>query len=441
MKFPKDFIWGSATSSYQIEGATTQDGRGATIWDTFSDTPGKVLNGDNGDDACDHYNRYREDVALMSYIGLQSYRFSIAWSRILPNGIGKINPLGLDFYDRLVDELLSKNISPLATLYHWDLPQALGDKGGWLNRDIVDAFTEYTNVVTNRLGDRVKSWATHNEPWCISFLSYGIGEHAPGHQNWKEAITAAHYVLLSHGTAVDVIRANVSDAKVGIVLNLNWVDSITDREEDVDAAKRFDGYFNRWFLDPLYKGEYPQDMWDFYGDKVPDVREGDLKHISVPTDFLGINYYSRAYIGAGKDEPFFTRGERTTNEYTAMDWEVYPQGLEQLLVRLHEEYAPKAIYVTENGAAYNDEFSADGKVHDDGRKAYLEAHFEAAASAIAKGVPLRGYYVWSLMDNFEWAWGYSKRFGITYVDFKTGKRTLKQSGEWYRRFIEQQQSQ
>jgi beta-glucosidase len=436
MGFPKDFVWGVATSSYQIEGAVAQDGRGATIWDTFSHTPGKTLNGDTGDVACDHYNRYKEDVALMASLAVQSYRFSLAWSRILPQGTGKVNGRGLDFYDRLVDELLSRGIVPMVTLYHWDLPQTLQDAGGWVSREIVNAFVEYVDVATRHLGDRVKLWTTHNEPWCISFLSHFLGEHAPGQRSMRSALAAAHHVMLSHGMALEAIRANVRDVQAGITLNFTHVDPADDREEDITAAHRYDGYFNRWFLDPLFKAQYPEDMWAFFGNLVPPVQEGDLETIARPMDYLGMNYYTRTLIGAGKEEPFFTRTERARAEHTAMDWEVHPQGMEKLLVRIHETYNPPAIYITENGAAFDDAPNAEGEIADARRQAFLEAHFEAAERALAQGVPLKGYYVWSFLDNFEWAFGYERRFGIVYVDFKTQKRTPKQSARWYRDWIE-----
>lgn len=441
MGFPKDFMWGVATSSYQIEGAVTQGGRGATIWDTFSHTHGKTLNGDTGDVACDHYNRYQEDVALMASLAVQSYRFSLAWSRILPQGTGKINHEGLDFYDRLIDALLAHNITPMVTLYHWDLPQTLQDAGGWVARDIVHAFVNYADVATRRLGDRVKLWTTHNEPWCISFLSHFVGEHAPGQRDMRSALAAAHHVMLSHGMALEAIRANVGDAKAGITLNFTHVDPADDREEDIAAAHRLDGYFNRWFLDPIFKAQYPEDMWAFFGSLVPSVHEGDLEVIARPMDYLGMNYYTRTLVGAGKEEPFFTRTVRARAEHTAMDWEVYPQGMETLLVRIHETYSPPAIYITENGAAFDDAPDAEGNISDARRQAFLEAHFEAAERAIARGVPLKGYYVWSFLDNFEWAFGYERRFGIVYVDFKTQKRTPKQSALWYRDWIEAQKAQ
>lgn len=438
MNFPKDFLWGAATSSYQIEGAVREGGRGATIWDTFCATVGKVANGDTGDVACDHYHRYRDDVKLMQALGLQTYRFSIAWSRILPEGVGKVNTQGLDFYSALVDTLLEANIVPMVTLYHWDLPQALQDKGGWAQRDTMQAFADYAHVVTQKLGDRVTRWATHNEPWVIAVLGNMTGEHAPGLQDPRIALQVAHHLLVSHGMALDAIRANVRGAEAGIVLNLSHIDPASDALGDREAAQLWDGHLNRWFLDPLFKGTYPDDLWAFYGVLAPEVGANDMAYIARPIDFLGVNYYTRHVIGAGRETPFNLRFVRTSNPYTAMDWEVYPDGLEQLLLRLHQDYRAPALYITENGCAYDDVL-ADGAVQDSARRDYLEAHFAAASRAIAAGVPLKGYYVWSLLDNFEWAWGYSKRFGIVYVDYKTQARTPKASALWYRDFIQAQQ--
>ncbi len=432
--FPEDFKWGAATASYQIEGAVNEDGRGPSIWDTFSHTPGKITDNSTGDVACDHYHRYREDVDLLECLGVKAYRFSIAWPRILPQGTGAVNQAGLDFYDRLLDALLAKGIEPFATLYHWDLPQVLQDQGGWPERSIVDKYVNYADIVSRRLGDRIHNWITHNEPWVASMTGYQMGVHAPGLKSWTQALGAAHHLLLSHGKAVPVIRAN-GDAKtrVGITLNLDSPDAASESSEDQAAARRYDGYFNRWFLDPVFKGEYPADMLDLYHPVLPDVvQAGDLSQIAVPLDFLGVNYYSRSVIGAGNENALLkTRRVKPQGEYTEMDWEVYPEGLYNLLTRLHREYGPHALYITENGAAFVDQVSPEGKVHDPRRLAYLEGHFAQAQCAIQEGVPLRGYFVWSLLDNFEWGFGFSKRFGLTYVDYQTQKRIVKQSGEWY----------
>ena len=434
--FPKDFVWGVATAAFQIEGANREDGRGISIWDTFCDTPGKVLNGDTGEVACDHYHRWEQDLDLMKELGVDAYRFSVAWPRIIPDGTGAINEAGLDFYDRLVDGMLERGITPYCTLYHWDLPQALEDQGGWTNRAIVDAFVNYADVLTKRLGDRVAAYATLNEPWCSAMLGYFIGEHAPGHKNIKEGLQAAHHLLLAHGAALPVMRANAPQARHGIVLNLNPAYPFKNTEEDKLAAERYDGFFNRWYLDPLFKGSYPQDMWEGYAENVPDVQEGDLEIMSTPIDFMGVNYYSRAVLEYQEgDFPNF-RNPQFEAERTDMGWEVYPQGLTDLLVRLDQDYDIPPIYITENGAAYPDPEDA-GFVNDTDRIHYLERHFEALNEAIRQGVDVRGYFAWSFMDNFEWAWGYTKRFGIVHVDYDTQKRTPKASARWYADFISQ----
>lgn len=437
-RFPPGFVWGAATAAYQIEGATREDGRGESIWDRFSHTPGKTANGDTGDVACDHYHRWGDDIQLMRTLGLNAYRFSIAWPRIVPDGRGHVNEAGLAFYDRLVDGLLEAGITPWVTLYHWDLPQVLQDAGGWTNRATADAFAEYVDVVTQRLGDRVKHWITLNEPWCSSFLSYHIGEHAPGHKNFNEALQAVHTLLLAHGQAVPIIRRNSPDAQAGITLNLAQVYPATESPDDQAAARRYDGYFNRWFLDPLYGRGYPQDMLALYGDRVPATEAADFDVIAAPTDFLGLNYYNPTFIYDTPDAPVLRTGAtRIEGEYTAMDWLVYPQGLYDLLVRVPREYPTGPLYITENGAAYPDQVSHNGeaRVHDPERTRYYRQHLQAAQRALGDGVPLQGYFAWSLMDNFEWAWGYTRRFGITYVDYDTQQRTLKDSGRWYKQVI------
>lgn len=430
--FPDGFMWGAATASYQIEGGVHQDGRGVSIWDTFCRTPGKVFNGDTGDVACDHYNRWQSDLDLMAELGLKAYRFSIAWPRILPTGTGAVNQAGLDFYSRLVDGLLSRGITPFATLYHWDLPQPLQDAGGWPDRMIIEAFANYTDVISRKLGDRVKNWMTINEPWVVAFLGYGIGVHAPGVQSIPAYLSAAHNLLLAHGRAVQAVRANVGvGARVGIVLNLSHIDAATDSEADKAAARREDGHLNRWFLDPVYKGSYPADMVELFGNAVPNAQPGDFELMSTPIDFLGINNYSRNLVAHSDDGLFKTRAVHTDNEYTEMDWEVYPKGLYQLLMRVHRDYNPGSIYVTENGAAFADAIAADGKVHDERRVAFLRGYLTSAQQAIQEGAPLHGYFVWSLMDNFEWALGYSKRFGVVYVDYPTQRRIPKDSALFY----------
>jgi len=443
-RFPHDFVWGVATSSYQIEGAVDEDGRGESIWDRFSATPGKIADGTSGEVACDHYHRWREDVELMRWMGLKAYRFSIAWPRILPQGRGRVSPAGLDFYSRLVDGLLEARIEPVVTLYHWDLPQALQDQGGWASRDTVSAFVEYADIVSQKLGDRVKRWITHNEPWCISVLGYANGEHAPGIKDWSQALAAAHHVLLSHGQAVPVIRANVPGAEVGITLNLVPAEPASPSPEDQDACRAFDGGFNRWYLDPLYGRGYPKDVIADHiaegrlaSETLPFVREGDLADMATPIDFLGVNYYNRAVLRSDRipESQNAPRTVHVSDDKTDMDWEVYANGLTRLLVRLHQDYAPGRLYVTENGAAYATGPDADGRVRDTKRVHYLRTHLEASLEAIKQGVPLQGYFAWSLMDNFEWAWGYQKRFGMVYVDYATQKRIPKDSAHLYRAVV------
>lgn len=427
--FPSDFLWGAATSAYQIEGATDQGGRGTSIWDTFSATPGKVRGGDSGAIACDFYNRYREDVALMRELGLDAFRFSIAWPRILPEGRGAVNAAGLDFYDRLVDELLAAGIQPSPTLYHWDLPQALEDAGGWPERATAEAFAEYSGIVAQRLGDRVREWTTHNEPYCASWLGYIDGVHAPGRTDLAAGIAAAHHVLLSHGLAVEALRRESPGAQVGIVIDSWPQHPATADERDVAAAREADGFRNRLYFDPVLLGTYPEDVLELLGPAAPPVRDGDLATISMPIDYLGVNNYSRQVVRAGADGRPVT--VPPNGPVTAMGWEVYPESLHEVLTRLHREYAAPPMYVTENGAAFDDVVSADGAVHDQQRIDYLSEHFAQAKRAITDGVDLRGYFVWSLMDNFEWAWGYERRFGLIHIDYETQARTVKDSGHWY----------
>lgn len=444
--FPKEFVWGTATSSYQIEGAAKEDGRGESIWDRFSKTPGKVQDGTNGDVACDHYHRFREDVALMKGLGMKAYRFSVAWPRVIPSGRGKVNPPGLDFYGRLVDTLLEAGIEPYATLFHWDLPQVLQDQGGWTQRSTAEAFVEYTDAVVRSLGDRVKKWITHNEPWCTSILSYKLGIHAPGLKDTRAALAASHHVLLSHGLAVPVIRSGSKGCEVGITLNLSPGVPASASAADYDAFRHHDGAFNRWFLDPLYGRHYPTDIIADYQkaghlppEGMSEVKPGDLEKIAVPCDFLGINYYSRAVLRSDQvpEEKNLPRTEflAPEAEWTEMGWEVYPDSLRQLLLRLTFEYAPRKLYITENGASYSTRPDAQGRVADEKRLAFLRDHFVAAHKAMEAGAPLAGYFVWSLMDNFEWDRGYSQRFGIVWVDYETQKRIPKDSALWYRDVI------
>ncbi len=429
--FPDDFTWGVATASYQIEGAAHEDGRGESIWDRFSYTPGKVVNGDTGDVACDHYHRWREDIALIRELGAQAYRFSIAWPRIIPGGRGETNEKGLAFYDRLVDGLLESGITPWVTLYHWDLPQVLEDQGGWPNRATGEAFAEYVDVVTRRLGDRVKHWITLNEPWCSAFLGYAVGEHAPGRKEFPVWLEALHTLYLGHGRAVESVRRNSPGAQVGITLNLSQAYPASDSQADRDAAERYDGFFNRWFLDPLYGRTYPEDMLELYGDMAPKMEPADFDIMAAKTDFLGLNYYNPAFIADDPGAPGLrTRSVEPEGEYTQMGWLVYPGGLRDLLLRVSHDYPTGPLYITENGAAYPDPAPVDGRVHDPERTRYYAEHLRACRRAIGDGVPLKGYFAWSLMDNFEWAFGYTRRFGITYVDYDTQVRTIKDSGRY-----------
>ncbi len=439
-KMSPGFIWGAATASYQIEGAVHEDGRGESIWDRFSHTPGKTANGDTGDIACDHYHRTAQDIRIMGELGLAAYRFSIAWPRILPEGTGAVNKRGLDFYDRLVDQLLAAGITPFVTLYHWDLPQALQDQGGWANRDTVAAFRRYTEVVASRLGDRIRYWITHNEPQVVAFVGNLAGRHAPGLTDLSTTLAVAHHLLLSHGEAVPVLREHSGpDAQVGLTLNLNHVDSLTDSDADKAAARRVDAVRNGWFLDPVFRGEYPAEASAIHGraGAAPPIKDGDLAQIAVPIDFLGVNNYFRNLIrsgpkGDGSDDQDI---KPVDGKYTAMGWEVWPNGLRDLLDGLHRNYQPSNIYITENGSAFDDVLAPDGTVHDVARTAYLRDYLRAAQQATAAGVPLRGYFAWSLMDNFEWGEGYTKRFGIVYVDYPTQRRVIKDGGRFYAEVI------
>ncbi|MDG4766961.1 GH1 family beta-glucosidase [Solwaraspora sp. WMMD406] len=441
--FPPGFLWGAATAAYQIEGAASVDGRTPSIWDTFSHTPGKVLGGDSGDVACDHYHRYRDDVGLMAELGLKSYRFSVSWPRVQPGGSGAANQAGLDFYRRLVDELLQHDIEPWLTLYHWDLPQPLEDAGGWPERDTAARFADYAELVHGALGDRVRYWTTLNEPWCSAFLGYGSGVHAPGRTDGGDSVRAAHHLMLGHGLAVQAMRAARPDHDFGVTLNLYAVSPQTDSDADRDAARRIDGLANRIFLDPILHGRYPQDVVEDLRPvtDLAHVRDGDLDVIATPLDVLGINYYTRHVVAAPTgspdgDEPsnwpgseqvrFVARGLPVTD----MGWEVDAPGLVEVLRRVHDEYPEVPIYITENGSAYVDEVTND-KVDDPDRLAYFDAHLRACHEAISAGVPVRGYFAWSLMDNFEWAWGYSKRFGMIHVDYDSQLRIPKSSARWY----------
>ena len=445
-RFPPGFLWGAATSAYQVEGTAHEDGRGESIWDRFCKTPGKVEDGASGDVACDHYHRFSQDVTLMSELGLQAYRFSVAWPRVVPEGRGAVNPKGLDFYSRLVDALLEAGIVPCVTLFHWDLPQRLQDAGGWPSRATAEAFVPYVEAVVRRLGDRVQNWITHNEPWCASLLSHQVGRHAPGLMSWAAGLAASHHLLLSHGLAVPVIRSHSRGAQVGITLNLTPAEAASPSRTDADAAREFDGYFNRWFLDPVHGRRYPADMIAAYArdGRLPKdwdriVRPGDLETIATPTDFLGVNYYNRTVVRS-EVTPEAENAPRTVflapeAEWTEMGWEIFPEGLYQILCRVYFEYAPRRLYVTENGASFGDPPGPDGRVRDERRRLFVKEHLRAARRAIAAGVPLAGYFLWSLFDNFEWERGYRQRFGTVWVDYETQARIPKDSALWYRRVI------
>ncbi len=447
--FPDGFAWGAATAAYQIEGAWNEDGKGESVWDRFAHTPGNVLNGDNGDVACDHYHRWPADIRLMQSLGLQAYRFSAAWPRILPTGRGPVNQAGLDFYSRLVDGLLEAGITPFVTLYHWDLPQALQDAGGWTNRATAEAFVEYTQALSGALGDRVKHWITHNEPAVAANLGYWIGVHAPGEKDLGKALRASHHLLLSHGWAVPVLRQNSPGAEVGITLSLNVAVPASPSAADHVADRQSDGLWARWYLDPLFGRGYPADI---VADAIQLgglpaeglaglVQPGDLEAVAVPCDFLGINYYtrnlsrSRTLDEMDNEAPNVFQAPKTPYTWTEMPWEIYPQGLYEVLMRVHLHYKPRKFYITENGASFSDAPNAEGRVADTRRLNYLRDHFAAARKAIAHGVPLAGYFIWSLMDNFEWGYGYSQRFGSVWVDFATQERILKDSALWYRGVI------
>jgi len=438
--FAHDFLWGCATSSYQIEGAGREDGRAESIWDRFAATPGKVRDGSSGLVACDHYHRWPEDMDIARDMGLNAYRFSIAWPRIVSEFGAAPNQKGLDFYSRLVDGMLERGIQPWATLYHWDLPQYLQDRGGWAERDTVQRYLEFVDAVTRRLGDRVQNWITHNEPWCTAILGNFEGVHAPGLTDFGTALQVCHHVLLSHGKAVPLIRENVANARVGISLSLHPLRAASGSEADRAACGRHDGLRYRWFLDPLHGRGYPAATLEQVGAAAPVVHEGDMEAIAVATDFMGVNYYFPETVAdAPGHEPLDARvlPPPAGAETTAMGWEVAPEGMSELLGRIHADYAPKELYITENGSCFDDEVLGDGSVADVARRRYLARHLGAMKDAIAAGVPVKGYFAWSLVDNFEWAEGYLRRFGLVHIDYTTQERRLKDSGKWYRAFLQQ----
>lgn len=433
---PHDFLWGTATSAYQIEGAVAEDGRSPSIWDTFSHTPGKIAGDDHGDVACDHYHRWREDIGLMKRLGTNAYRLSIAWPRVMPGGDGPVNAKGLAFYDDLIDGLLEAGITPSVTLYHWDLPQALQDRGGWPVRDTAEHFAAYASVTADRLGDRVHHWTTLNEPLCSAWIGHLDGVMAPGLTDLTAAVRASYHLLLGHGLATQAIRAAAPGAEVGIVNNLSTVHAATDRPEDLAAARRMDGHTNRWWLDPVHGRGFPADMREVYGVELPE-HPGDLETIAAPLDWLGLNYYFPVTIADAPTAPapHAHSVRRPDVPRTGMDWEIDPTGIEILLLRLTDEYGARKLYVTENGSSYPDAMRPDGTVDDSERQDYLIQHLAACASAARKGAPLAGYFAWSLLDNFEWAYGYDKRFGLVHVDYRTQARTIKGTGHRYAEII------
>ncbi|MFI5889803.1 GH1 family beta-glucosidase [Actinoplanes sp. NPDC051513] len=437
MRFPDGFLWGAATAAYQIEGAVHEDGRGVSIWDTFARTPGAVLRGDTGDIACDHYHRWPADLDLLKELGVGAYRFSVAWPRVMPSGDGAVNKAGLDFYDRLTDGLLERGITPMATLYHWDLPQALQDRGGWADRDTADHFAGYAEVVAERLGDRVPYWLTLNELYCSAFVGHLDGKHAPGLRDEKVAVTALHHLLLAHGKAVSALRASGTTGRIGITCNLTSVRPFTSDPADVAAARRLDLHENRMFLDPLFRGAYPPDAAGHYG-AVTDfgfVHDGDLEAIAQPLDYFGINYYERHAVRADPADPVRGWQRVPPARPTVTGIGIDPVGLREILERVNREYTPLPLVVTETGLALHDYVAPDGTVADDERIAFFDGHIRAAHEALENGVPLFGFFPWSFMDNFEWQSGYGVRYGVYYVDYATQERRPKASAEWYRSVI------
>jgi beta-glucosidase len=441
-RFPRGFLFGAATAAYQIEGAADEDGRGPSIWDTFCRVPGAVTHGDSGAIACDHYHRFDADLDLIADMDLSAYRFSIAWPRIVPEGTGTVNQKGLDFYLRLVDGLHARGVEPVATLYHWDLPQPLQDAGGWANRDTAQHFCDYAQVVLDCLGDAVPLWVTVNEPFCSAMVGHLQGRHAPGIADLGSALASAHHLLLAHGQAVDLIRRSAPGARVGIAHLLSDIAAASESDADQAAARRLDGQENRWFLDPVLRGSYPADMLDWYGQRVPIgfIRDGDMRVIAAPTDFLGINYYETKTVADDPAEPFHrarvipTAARLAPGGLTAGGLDARPAGLGRILRRVHDRTA-LPLYITESGAAFHDYVDPEGGVDDLERVTYLNEHFSETLRAIQAGVDVRGYFVWSLLDNFEWADGYSRRFGLVFVDFGTQARIPKASARWYRQLI------
>jgi beta-glucosidase len=439
LKFPDQFTWGAATSAYQIEGAWNVDGKGENVWDRFVRQPYRVIGGDRGDVSTDHYHRMQEDVALMSWLGLKSYRFSTSWTRVLPDGRGRVNEPGLDFYDRLVDELLQADIQPLLTLHHWDFPQALQEAGGWPNRESVHWFAEYARLLFDRLGDRVTRWGTFNEPWVIAFLGYAYGTMAPGICDYSQAYQVVHHLLLSHGKTVELFRQGGYNGEISIILNLEHFVPHTSSEADIDACSRAYQENSDLFLDPLFRGSYPEGLFSWIGVHAPVIKEGDMDSICQPIDFLGVNHYRTESISYKIDGGLlkFNSGPNSSAGWgtTEMGWGVDPDGLAFVLQNLKDNFDNPRVYISENGCAFKDIPDSNGYVRDEGRINYLRAHIQVAHQAVTSGVNLHGYYVWSLLDNFEWFHGYQPRFGIVRVDYQSGKRIPKQSAHWYRSVI------
>jgi beta-glucosidase len=434
LSFPQDFVWGTAAASYQIEGAVNEDGRGKSIWDTFSHTKGNIDDGETGDIACDHYHRYKEDLGLMRSMNIKNYRCSLAWPRIFPSGSGSVNQKGLDFYDRLFDACLEMEITPWLTLFHWDLPQALQEKGGFANRDCVDRFCEYTDKVTAYFGDRIKNWMTFNEPWVYAYVGHLYAAHAPGLKDLPTALSVSHNIMLAHGKAMPIIRKNVSGGKAGMVNNLAFVESATNKLEDIEAAKRWDLAFNRWFMDPLFGRGYPEELVAWYGKNMPDIKDGDLEIMASPMDFLGVNYYTRRLVSYAPQDQHIKAVQVYRPHIKRADFEeseIFPEGLYKVLVNIKEQYGNIPVYITESGTSGNDSISSDGCVHDPERVDYLRRHFAAAWQAIKEGCDIKGYFVWSIYDNFEWGFGFTKRFGVVYVDRENNlRRIIKDSGHF-----------
>jgi beta-glucosidase len=429
-QFPANFVWAVATSAFQIEGAAREQGKGESIWDRFCRVPGAIADGSNGDVACNHVHRLDSDLDMIASLGVDAYRFSVSWPRVQPLGEGAWNAKGMAFYDRLVDGLLARGVQPYLTLNHWDLPQALQDQGGWPARDTVHRFVDYARGVQRHLGDRLTAITTHNEPWVIAVLGHEKGEFAPGLKSRKTANQVAHHLLLSHGLALQAMRADGARARLGIVLNLGHTEPATNTAADIEQARLDDLRGRCWYADPLFKGRYPHEVWDELGADVPEVQTGDLAHIATPMDYVGVNYYSRNVVSASGSFDKKASGLALTE----MGWEIYPRGLTGLLLTLHRDYTLPPVFITENGGAFKDPLIA-GRVHDADRIDYLQSHIAAVAEAMRQGVPVAGYMVWSLMDNFEWSSGYAKRFGIVHVDYATQQRTLKDSALWYREFL------